>query len=180
MLIRIFVLAASIIWLAPFIYTRHGAGQLSALDRRARWGLLLQVAGLLLMASSLFLTTVYDLRRVVLSALLFVLAFLLAHFATRSLGSQLRIDAAIGDGHKLIRTGPYRILRHPIYASMLFFVWAIGAVAAPISWLILATIVFLIGTEIRVRIEDQLLHDHFGEDFLDYRNTTRAYIPLVR
>jgi len=43
-----------------------------------------------------------------------------------------------------------------------------------------ATIVFLVGTEIRVRIEDRLLAERFGEMFAQYQNSTRAYLPLIR
>jgi protein-S-isoprenylcysteine O-methyltransferase Ste14 len=46
--------------------------------------------------------------------------------------------------------------------------------------LLLSTVVFLIGTEIQVRIEDGLLHSRFGERFQDYRRNVRVYIPFVR
>jgi protein-S-isoprenylcysteine O-methyltransferase Ste14 len=48
-------------------------------------------------------------------------------------------------------------------------------------WLFVpATVFFLIGTEIRVRVEDQLLGSHFGNAFHNYRHRVRAYIPFLR
>ena len=77
-------------------------------------------------------------------------------------------------------SGPYRLVRHPIYASMLCMLWGTGFIVTPLPMLLLSTVVFLIGIEIRVRIEDRLLASRFGERFRDYRLNVRAYIPFVR
>jgi protein-S-isoprenylcysteine O-methyltransferase Ste14 len=39
---------------------------------------------------------------------------------------------------------------------------------------------FVIGTEIRIRSEERLLGEHFGDSFAGYRSQVRAYIPFVR
>jgi len=41
-------------------------------------------------------------------------------------------------------------------------------------------LVLIIGTEIRVRIEDRLLASRFGERFQDYQRSVPAYIPFLR
>jgi len=43
-----------------------------------------------------------------------------------------------------------------------------------------AILIFLAGTEIRVRVEDNLLAAHFGDQFRRYQQTVSAYIPFVR
>jgi len=109
-----------------------------------------------------------------------VLATLLSWTATNALGRHLRFDAAVTADHELIRTGPYAIVRHPIYASMLAVLLGTGSmIAAPVLF-IPAVVIFLIGTEIRVRTEDSLLASHFGDRFRDYQQEVPAYIPLVR
>jgi protein-S-isoprenylcysteine O-methyltransferase Ste14 len=168
------------LWFAPFIFAKRGAGSLVSVDRRARWGLLLQVLGLGMMGASPFWSVAEFTPRVVAAAVLLLLAALLSWTATHSLGAQLRFDAAIGAEHELIRKGPYRIMRHPVYGSMLCLLWGIGAVITPIGLFVAATVVFLIGTEIRVQIEDRLLKERFGEGFRDYQRSTSAYIPFVR
>jgi protein-S-isoprenylcysteine O-methyltransferase Ste14 len=45
--------------------------------------------------------------------------------------------------------------------------------------LLASILLFVIGTEIRVRVEDGLLASRFGEDFRDYRRSTSRYIPLL-
>jgi protein-S-isoprenylcysteine O-methyltransferase Ste14 len=42
-----------------------------------------------------------------------------------------------------------------------------------------AIVLFVIGTEIRVRTEEKLLEERFGEEFREYKAQVRAYIPFV-
>ncbi len=180
MLGSLLVTCGTLLWLAPFLVAKRGSGSLAAVDRRARWGLLLEVIAISLMLQSRFWTATALSWRTAASAACFLLAALLSLTSTRALGHQLRFDAAIGSQHELVRRGPYRVIRHPIYCSMLCLLWGIGFVAAPLWLFVVATIAFLIGTEIRVRIEDRLLAERFGVAFAGYRRSTRAYLPLIR
>jgi protein-S-isoprenylcysteine O-methyltransferase Ste14 len=56
--------------------------------------------------------------RTALAALFFVLASVWSWTGVRALGRHLRFDAALSQNHKLVRSGAYRWLRHPIYTSM--------------------------------------------------------------
>ncbi len=180
MLGSVLVVVGIVLWLAPFLVAKRGSGSLVAVDRRARWGLLLEVIAITLMLQSRFWTMTVLSWRTAASATCFFLAALLSWTSTHALGRQLRFDAAIGSEHELVREGPYRVIRHPIYCSMLCLVWGIGLVAAPLWLFVVATIVFLVGTEIRVHIEDRLLAERFGVMFAGYRSKTRAYLPLIR
>jgi protein-S-isoprenylcysteine O-methyltransferase Ste14 len=143
--------------------------------------LVLEVIAYTLMLQSRFWAVSPELWRVLASLLCFVLAIALSWTATRALGRKhLRFDAAIGAEHELVRSGPYRLVRHPIYTSMLCVLWGIGFMAASPLLFVVATAVFLVGTEIRVRIEDRLLAARFGEQFEQYRRSTSAYLPLLR
>jgi protein-S-isoprenylcysteine O-methyltransferase Ste14 len=111
--------------------------------------------------------------------ILFILASLLSWTGSRALGRQWRIDAGLSSDHELIMAGPYRFVRHPIYTSMLCVLLATGIVITP-PWLFLAALIlFLVGTEIRVRIEDSLLASQFGDTFQEYRRRVPAYIPFL-
>ena len=100
--------------------------------------------------------------------------------ATRHLGKQWRFQAALSADHELVRTGPYRFVRHPIYASMLGMLLAVGLVWTWWPRLIAGIIVFIAGTEVRVRAEDRLLEERFQDVFVAYRSRVRAYIPGLR
>ena len=77
-------------------------------------------------------------------------------------------------------SGPYRMVRHPIYTSMLCMLLGTGFLLTPLPQILIATLIFVAGTEIRARIEDRLLESKFRDEFQAYRRTVSAYIPLVR
>jgi protein-S-isoprenylcysteine O-methyltransferase Ste14 len=68
----------------------------------------------------------------------------------------------------------------PIYTSLLCLLWAMGFLLTRLPWLALASLLALIGTEIRVRVEDGLLASRFGKQFEAYQRSVPAYIPLIR
>src|SRR5215472_12048905 len=174
------VAAGSILWCAPFVVgfarTKRSPFQL---DRRARWGMALECVGYSLLWQSPFWLRSPGRWRVTGSILLFLLACLLSWAATRALGQQLRVDAALDSNHELVRSGPYRFVRHPIYTSMLCVLLGTGIVMSPLLLLLVAVLVFLLGTEIRMRIEDRLLGSRFGEQFSEYQRTVPRLIPFL-
>jgi protein-S-isoprenylcysteine O-methyltransferase Ste14 len=105
---------------------------------------------------------------------------LCAAAAKRHLGKQWRVNAALLADHDLVTSGPYAVVRHPIYASMAGMLLMTGLTLSRGVMLAAAIPVFLVGIEIRVRAEDRLLEDRFGDRFREYRKRVRAYIPFVR
>jgi protein-S-isoprenylcysteine O-methyltransferase Ste14 len=115
------------------------------------------------------------------SLLLFAAASVLAWTSTRTLGRQWRLDAGLNANHVLVRSGPYRLIRHPIYTSMFCTLLGTGLMlATPLLLLLPSLLLFTIGTEIRVRVEDSLLASRFGDQFQDYRRRVPAYIPFLK
>jgi protein-S-isoprenylcysteine O-methyltransferase Ste14 len=168
-------------WVLPFFLTGWSASAPQRLDRRARWGLGLEIAAYVLMLQGGLWATTPSRWRMLASVGCFVLANVLSWTSTRALGKRhLRFDAAIGANHELVQRGPYHLVRHPIYSSMLCILVGIGLMTAPPLLFVAATAVFLAGTEIRVRVEDSLLAARFGDEFRRYRRSTRAYVPLLR
>jgi protein-S-isoprenylcysteine O-methyltransferase Ste14 len=167
-------------WLLPFFVITRISGPAMTTDRRARWGILLQAIGYALLWQGKFWTRTPSAARFAASLALFAAAIALSWSGARAIGRQWRVDAGLNADHELVRTGPYRVVRHPIYASMVAVFFATGAILTPPILWIIASIVFIAGTEIRVRIEDRLLASHFGPDFVRYRRDVSAYVPFVR
>ncbi|HWB17759.1 MAG TPA: isoprenylcysteine carboxylmethyltransferase family protein [Vicinamibacterales bacterium] len=167
-------------WLLPFFVIARMSGPAATTDRRARWGMLLQAIGYSLLWQGPFWTRRPSAARFATSIALFAAAIALSWAGARAIGGQWRMDAGLNPDHELVRTGPYRIVRHPIYASMVAVFFATGAILTPPVLWIGASVVFIAGTEIRVRIEDRLLGAHFGSDFARYRHDVSAYVPFVR
>ena len=62
---------------------------------------------------------------------------------------------------------------------MLLVMCAIAIVVTPWQLFISSLVLFVIGTEIRVRTEETLLAARFGEEFQQYKKSVPAYIPFL-
>ena len=167
-------------WFLPFPITRWNRNPPQKSDHRARWGIFLQCIAYALLWQGHFWTRAPATWQIALSVLFLALSVLLSWTSTRALGRHLRFEAALSPDHELIRSGPYRHLRHPIYTSMLCLLLGTGFLIAPPPLFVPAVLIFIAGTEIRVRIEDNLLASRFGDQFRNFQQHVSAYIPLVR
>ena len=87
-----------------------------------------------------------------------------------------RVSAAPG-GSSIIRRGPYRFIRHPMYSAVLLFVWA--GIAGHLSVLTLVIGVAVTAVVIaRVIAEERLLMATYP-DYLEYSRSTKALVPYV-
>jgi protein-S-isoprenylcysteine O-methyltransferase Ste14 len=98
----------------------------------------------------------------------------------RHLGRQFRVHAGLYEDHELVTTGPYAIVRHPIYSSLLAILVSTLLLTTPWQWAVISLVLFIAGTEIRVYTEERLLASRFGERFFDYRKRVWAYVPYLR
>lgn len=95
----------------------------------------------------------------------------------RTLGKQWSLKAVLVSDHQLITSGPYGHVRHPLYLGMLGLMLA-TAVANATWWGVLLAMAFgIAGTLVRIRHEEQLLHDAFGAAFDAYRRRVPALLP---
>lgn len=118
--------------------------------------------------------------RILCSIICGPIAALLSWTAVRHLGRQFRVNAGLYEDHELVTTGPYAIVRHPIYTSLLAILVSTLFLLTPWQWACVSLALFIAGTEIRVYTEDNLLASRFGKLFFDYRKRVSAYIPFVR
>lgn len=173
------LLAGWIGWGLPFFLIKRRGRTPQKLDRRARWGIAVQGVAFALVWQAKW-RIAPDASRAVVASASFALAITLSWGATRALGRQWRFDAGVNADHELVRAGAYRVVRHPIYLSMLCLIMATGLLLVP-AWLIVAAVgLHIAGTEIRVRIEDRLLAERFGVQFQKYQRNVPAYIPFIR
>jgi protein-S-isoprenylcysteine O-methyltransferase Ste14 len=99
--------------------------------------------------------------------------------AARTLGKQWALVARVIEGHELVMTGPYAIVRNPIYLSMLGMYLASALAVSRWQALLGGLVVFLAGTAIRIRTEEKLLRDAFGAKFDDYARRVPALLPWL-
>jgi protein-S-isoprenylcysteine O-methyltransferase Ste14 len=104
-------------------------------------------------------------------------AVCLAVWARRSFPTgAFRVTATPAAG-SVIQRGPYRLIRHPMYAAALLFVWA--AVLSHLSALTLVVGIILTGVvATRIVLEERLLREHYPE-YVTYVRSTKAVVPYL-
>jgi len=80
--------------------------------------------------------------------------------------------------HELIRRGPYRLVRHPIYSGILLALLGTAIYVGEFRGLI-SFALFVIGWRLKARMEEALMMEHFGEKYREYQREVKALIPFV-
>ena len=113
-----------------------------------------------------------------LGAVVTVAGLLFAVWARHHIGTNWSSSVTIKQGHELITSGPYSLVRHPIYTGILAgFVGMIIAIAQ-LRGLIAFLLIFL-ALWLKLRIEEQWMRSQFGETYADYSRHTAALVPFV-
>ncbi|MGB8061141.1 MAG: isoprenylcysteine carboxylmethyltransferase family protein [Candidatus Sulfotelmatobacter sp.] len=102
----------------------------------------------------------------------------IAIWARYCIGQYWSARVTLKEGHRLIRSGPYQFVRHPIYTGML--VGAIGRALTIGEWCgILAVVLILAAHWCKARREESLLTAEFGEEYAAYRRSTGFLFPRL-
>lgn len=170
------------VWLYPFLRKRFTGPkrQSEVMAHSGDWGLALESAGILCAWLWLPNTPVPAPARIVASMVLAPAGTIFGWLAARHLGKQLRVLAGLYADHELVRTGPYAIVRHPVYASLFLMLLATGLLFARWPLLVAGIVLYIAGTEIRIHAEEGLLRARFGAQFEEYRRSVPAYLPYLR
>ncbi|HEV3330806.1 MAG TPA: isoprenylcysteine carboxylmethyltransferase family protein [Bryobacteraceae bacterium] len=177
------LLALWVLWFSPYVLLAPKVQKRESITVTgpSRRGLLLQVFSI----AMLFLLRVPGAPRtdapiLIMAFILGMIACVMMWMAITHLGRQFRIQAGLYHDHELVRSGPYAVVRHPIYASLLAMTVVTGLFLTPWPWLVAAIAIHVVGTEIRVHTEEKLLASRFGDEFAKYKKSVPAYVPLVR
>lgn len=170
-------------WLYPFLFRApHKQKRESiTLAGPTRIGLLLETGAIII--AYIFQRPAGDepgVAAILLSTAIAALAVVIAWKSVAHLGRQFRVNAGLYHDHELVRSGPYAVVRHPIYSALLAMLVSTVLVVTRWQWAIVSLNLFIAGTEIRVHTEDGLLASRFGPQFEDYRRKVSAYIPGIR
>jgi protein-S-isoprenylcysteine O-methyltransferase Ste14 len=99
------------------------------------------------------------------------------HAVHRALGKHFSAELELNGEHALITSGPYQLIRHPMY-TCLFMVFIGGALIsanALIAGFALANIVVL---SLRVKKEEALMAERFKEYYAEYCSRTGRFLPF--
>ena len=107
-----------------------------------------------------------------LSASLFI-------WSTQTMGANWSLVARTREDHSLVQSGPFALVRNPIYVALLGMMISIAVSLGHAINLVVALPLFLMGTLMRVHIEEKLLRATFGAAYDDYVRRVKRFIPLI-
>jgi protein-S-isoprenylcysteine O-methyltransferase Ste14 len=99
-------------------------------------------------------------------------------WARQHLGRHWSARIVLAEGHQLIQTGPYHLVRHPIYFGGLVAVVGTAIVVGEVRG-VLAIVLVLIAFLRKISLEERWLRERFGLAYIEYQKNVKALIPFI-
>lgn len=115
----------------------------------------------------------------VIGLLMIASGMALRAYAIATLRKFFTVDVTVFSDHRLIRTGPYRFVRHPSYTGALLSFYGI-AVGFENMWAaIIVAVPITVAFFIRMRVEEAALRKAFPSEYPEYERSTARLVPFV-
>jgi len=113
------------------------------------------------------------------SAAILVAGMALRWFSIYYLGKEFNVNVAIIEGHRLVTSGPYQLIRHPSYTGLLLISLGIGIHSNHIVGILALSLPVFMAIRNRIGIEEAAMMAFFGVEYKEYRKRTKKLIPYV-
>lgn len=113
-----------------------------------------------------------------LAAAVTVAGVLVAIWSRFYLGGNWSATVTVKQDHELIRSGPYSVVRHPIYSGLLLALLGTALAVGEIRGL-LAVALALLAWKIKSRREESFMESEFGEQYVQYRQNVKGLVPFI-
>jgi protein-S-isoprenylcysteine O-methyltransferase Ste14 len=113
-----------------------------------------------------------------LAILITALGIGFAIWARAYLGGNWSSSVTVKVGHQLVRTGPYRWVRHPIYSGLILGLFGTALAQRRLGGLV-SVALFYTGFKIKSRIEERAMRSTFGAEYDEYSRSTGAIFPKL-
>lgn len=113
-----------------------------------------------------------------IGAAVMVAGLLFAVWARQHLGSNWSRSVTIKLDHELITTGPYALVRHPIYTGILIGFLGTAIALSQIRGLIALVLIFVVFWA-KLRLEEAWMRSQFGETYAAYAHQTATLVPFL-
>jgi protein-S-isoprenylcysteine O-methyltransferase Ste14 len=124
-------------------------------------------------------TTPYDLAIQIAGFCVFFVGALTYDMTLIVAGKAVRpAPSGILEDHKLIRKGPFGVVRHPLYVS--YFLITVGlAGVLHIGWMLIPSLCIAFGIYSTAKAEEEVLIEQFGEEYVRYQQEVGMFLPKV-
>jgi protein-S-isoprenylcysteine O-methyltransferase Ste14 len=109
---------------------------------------------------------------------LIVAGAVFALWARLTIGTNWSGVVTLKQDHELMQSGPYHVVRHPIYTGLL----TMGVASAlqydePFSFILLAVVIVMLA--FKIRLEEKLMTESFPDQYPQYRQRVKAIVPYI-
>ncbi|HTQ59619.1 MAG TPA: isoprenylcysteine carboxylmethyltransferase family protein [Candidatus Solibacter sp.] len=179
-----------VVWIAFIVYWRIKAANTKETQRlepagsRILRALIILVAIILLSTTWIPLRWLYKplwsagLRPFWLGAAITIGGLLFAVWAREHLGRNWSNSVSIKQDHELITSGPYGVVRHPIYTGILEGFLGLAIAISEVRGFVVFVVFFLMFWA-KLRKEEQWMRSQFGETYAKYVHRTAALVPYL-
>ena len=112
------------------------------------------------------------------AAVICVCGLVFTIWARQTLAGNWSSDVTFKQDHELIRTGPYHIVRHPIYTGLLAMCVGSAILIGQLRG-VFGVLLVTVGFWIKLCQEERLMLQHFPDTYPNYRREVKALIPFV-
>jgi protein-S-isoprenylcysteine O-methyltransferase Ste14 len=181
--IRVCWIIFVVVWLLGAVSTKRTIYRESGAER-ARYWLVLVIGYFLVIKSSVlpspfhWLVIPHTTSSAWAGAFLCVSGLVFAIWARVILGKNWSGVITLKEGHELVKRGPYRVVRHPIYTGILAM-FAGTAIATGYFGGFLGVLLVFVSFWLKLKREEDLMLKHFPDEYAVYQRSVKRIIPFL-
>ena len=111
--------------------------------------------------------------------IIFVLGFALRIWAVATLGASFRTTVETHRNQKVVRSGPYKLVRHPSYSGLIIMCLGYGIALENWLSLVIAVVLPLAAFLYRIHVEEVALASSLGSEYKEYQLQTKKLVPWL-
>lgn len=111
--------------------------------------------------------------------IVFILSCVIRWIAFKQIGKFFNHRVSVYQAHRLVKTGIYSLVRHPIYLGNILGFLAIPLIFSSGGGLAIMLLTTVPATIYRINLEEEFLLRHFGEEYKEYMKNTKRLIPGI-
>jgi protein-S-isoprenylcysteine O-methyltransferase Ste14 len=115
----------------------------------------------------------------IIGVCIFIAGIIIRWISIIQLNKEFTVDVAISENHNLNTHGMYKYIRHPSYLGLLLICFGLSVAMNSITSLIVITIPVLLVILYRIKIEEKIMVNEFGEIYKNYMINTYKIIPKL-
>jgi len=121
----------------------------------------------------------YNIWIIVIGAILGIAGLAIRYISYRTLGAFYTRTLKKTDNHKLVTNGIYKYIRHAGYLSSILIFIGIGMTLCNFVTLGFVIVIYPIVYIYRISVEEKMLIDMFGNEYIEYQRKSKKLIPFV-